>query len=860
MADIASLGLEVDSSKIREATLALRAMPEAASAAERAAAKWGLTTDAAAQSSDEFSKRVQKTIRDLDFQTQQLQRNTVEQERYAAVRKAGVSADSAAGQAVMASVTALQAQRAAHRSAGEAATLTATATRAAGASYGFLVDHLKGLAAAYISVEVARKAWEIGLKAGDLGDQAEQIGVNTDQLQAYRLAGAQVGIEAEQMDGAITKLARSMGSAADGNKEMIELFRKLKVNLLDARGELRPTADVLPEVARGLLAVQSSSQRTANEMTLFGKSGAVMATVLKVIAQGNDAVVQSARDQKALVSPEAIESWNRLSASMKVAEQRWSTLVAEFGADLALPVVEHLKGLLEGTRKELEGIQSIWKWIVANMDAAKRADVRAAATPAQNDLQNLQDRLAALRQNPTQFGFQASEKALTEQIAARQEAAKRIEALANQTVLQMDEGDARRGKLPIAAPPLGVTETGTRGVGSPVPKEAGESYRKLTAEAEKYIAVKNAETAGIGLNAEAAARLKHEQELLGKATEGNLVLGPQQIAQIKDLAAAMAAADGKFAAAKFIDDMNKHTSEFVANQDAEREALLLSTRSADELRFAQELLNKAKAEGVPIDEALRASIQASAAAMANAKAKTDTLREAVDFAKDVTKGFMSDINNGLRQGQSLWESFGNAAVNVLNKISDKLMEMAVNQIFDAAFGGKGGGGGGIANLLGLGGPSNGFGGLFGGASFGGTTFADAVAGGIMPVAKGGVFAHGNVVPFAHGGIVSRPTLFPMANGGTGLMGEAGDEGVLPLRRNSRGQLGVHASGMTAPVINIEVAADSDWVRATARDEAGNVVAASTPKIISTAVKKSGEQVVPITDNYHRERGGDYRAG
>jgi hypothetical protein len=41
-------------------------------------------------------------------------------------------------------------------------------------------------------------------------------------------------------------------------------------------------------------------------------------------------------------------------------------------------------------------------------------------------------------------------------------------------------------------------------------------------------------------------------------------------------------------------------------------------------------------------------------------------------------------------------------------------------------------------------------------------------------------------------VVSQPTLFPFARG-IGLMGEAGPEAILPLRRGAGGRLGVEAT-------------------------------------------------------------------
>lgn len=70
----------------------------------------------------------------------------------------------------------------------------------------------------------------------------------------------------------------------------------------------------------------------------------------------------------------------------------------------------------------------------------------------------------------------------------------------------------------------------------------------------------------------------------------------------------------------------------------------------------------------------------------------------------------------------------------------------------------------------------------------------SMAGGLVEAlahANGGV--PGRIMPFAAGGVVSSPTYFGMT-GGLGLMGEAGSEAILPLRRGPDGALGVAAGG------------------------------------------------------------------
>ena len=62
-----------------------------------------------------------------------------------------------------------------------------------------------------------------------------------------------------------------------------------------------------------------------------------------------------------------------------------------------------------------------------------------------------------------------------------------------------------------------------------------------------------------------------------------------------------------------------------------------------------------------------------------------------------------------------------------------------------------------------------------------------------------------------GGIVNRPTLFPFAKG-IGLMGEAGPEAIMPLRRGADGKLGVAGGGGGSTTINVSVDAKGTSVQ------------------------------------------------
>ena len=82
---------------------------------------------------------------------------------------------------------------------------------------------------------------------------------------------------------------------------------------------------------------------------------------------------------------------------------------------------------------------------------------------------------------------------------------------------------------------------------------------------------------------------------------------------------------------------------------------------------------------------------------------------------------------------------------------------------------------------------------------------------------------GKLLPFADGGVVSQPTHFPMGSN-MGLMGEAGSEAILPLKRGADdGALGVAASGgLAGPqiVFNVTTSDAQSFQKSEAQISAG----------------------------------------
>jgi hypothetical protein len=200
---------------------------------------------------------------------------------------------------------------------------------------------------------------------------------------------------------------------------------------------------------------------------------------------------------------------------------------------------------------------------------------------------------------------------------------------------------------------------------------------------------------------------------------------------------------------------------------------------------AGDAVDRAGSAGRAAGGALTAAADIAKAAW---EATAEAIRAAQEKSREIAQGLAQDITGpikeALKSGEFSWETFAGAISRIAQNLATRLIELAFKPIetalLNAFMGGGGGGGGG------------------------------GILGSLFGFARGGVFAGGReLTAFAQGGVVNRPTVFPFAKG-MGLMGEAGPEAILPLRRGRGGRLGVEMSSegaapapaMSTRIINV----------------------------------------------------------
>jgi hypothetical protein len=689
--------------------------------------------------------------------------------------------------------------------------------RAKNAALGF--KSLKGAVAGFGAV-IAGSAIVGGLgamvkKSVDLGDALGKLstrtGVAQDALIGMRNAAALSDVSNESLAKSLAKLNVNLVEAVEGNATLQSAFKRLGVDIKGADGQVISTEQAMKRLADRFADMPDGVQKTAAAVAVFGRSGADLIPLLNGGAEAMDKFTYKVSNDFSARS----ELFNDTITILGFKTQG-------FGLELTDALLPALQSILEvfgdlfSTDQDWTALFEIIKFGLRSVATVLFATIKLVDVFVKTIVYSFDAIGKAL-----QGDFQGAGRALSQGFGAGMEQAKR---------------DFQQiGKLfTDAAPGTGSGRRTGRGLDldtSSEDKKAAAASKAAASDAKRRETLTQK---AIDLQKQLRRSVEDTRDafdVLGASPTQQLALARDTALleskrnlddltkSVVDLSNEVTQAGGKFDFKPFVDLLNQ-----LGRADAELakgafqqglKDLLPSleeydakiaevTRGKTELTEVEKLNAQVNLLQLDILDEHVDLLRQRAAALDEATKKQEENNNS--FGKQFSQSFGDGIKSMGDLAGNLGSSFASAfegmadqltefvttgkanfrdfAASVLRDISRMIIQYA---IFNAVKG--------IINI-------------FNPAAALGSSAANVAQ--YAPLnAKGNVYAQNGIQAFARGGIVNGPTLFPFAKG-IGLMGEAGPEAIMPLRRGRDGNLGVMSSGggTTNVVVNVDASGSS----------------------------------------------------
>lgn len=193
-------------------------------------------------------------------------------------------------------------------------------------------------------------------RLSDLGGQAmstaKRIGAAVMGVQRLNYAAAQNESNAAEMADGLKFLNRNAVAAASGSQEMAVWFRRAGISVKDAHGKIKPTEQLVGELADKFHTMPDGPKKTALAMALLGRSGEGLIPTLNLGRKGLDEMGKKAEWLGIVMDKETAESFDDLGDNMAD--------VGRAGQGIFIAALKPLLPLLNGL------VTSVTKWLVAN--------------------------------------------------------------------------------------------------------------------------------------------------------------------------------------------------------------------------------------------------------------------------------------------------------------------------------------------------------------------------------------------------------------------------------------------------------------------------------------------------------------
>lgn len=651
----------------------------------------------------------------------------------------------------------------------------------AAAGFSNLKGAVAGLGAAIAGSAIVGGLTAVVKQSIDAGDELFNLqaktGVAASALIGIGNAAKLADVDMATLGKGLTKLNINLVRAAEGNDALARQFQALGISVKDANGNVAPTDKVLGQIADRFADMPDGAQKAAAAVALFGKAGA---DLIPLLNEGADSMEQFTY---------------KVSEDFAARSDLFNDTITEFGIKTQGFGMELTDALLPALQSILEVFGDLFD---TKQDWTALFDViivglRAVATVIYATIK-LVDMVI---KNVVAY-FDAISKALQGDFSG---AADVLQNRVSNLLEQARRDFAQIQKIWTDAPSPGTgRRTGGRSMGldtTDADREAAAEARRAAAEAKRAATEQerleqrrrdlgqraldlqqqlresledlNAAYAGVGANEFEELALRRNEAI----TDNNRLVD-QLTRDVVKLALEINEAGGQIDIKPFEDLINAISEGNVALADKEYQQGLkeIGDRAAEAAIGLLEFTDAAEVQ----QGAIRGARDGITAYLEG----VGTLSENIsNVALNAFQGLEDAIVSLTTTGKFSFKDFALSVIEDLTRMVTRMLIIAPILQFIQSLLPGGPLASANANLSGAGALSSGK--LFSGGLF----------------ANGGTFTNG---------IVNSPTLFKFANGGAGrlgLMGEAGPEAIIPLKRGKDGKLGVAGGGGTSVVVNVD---------------------------------------------------------
>lgn len=683
-----------------------------------------------------------------------------------------------------------------------------------------LYTGLKSLAAVAVTggvVALAKSAIDL---ADDMRDLSQRTGVGVETLGQFKVAAELSGSSLEGVAKGLTFLNKNMVAAATGTEAAAAAFKTVGVATTEADGTLRSADKVFLDVADRFAQLRDGPEKAALAIKILGKAGAELIPILNL---GSKEIQRFGLG----IGPDFADKADAFNDQLGIMKAQTTVLTVQIGSAL-LPVMSGLVSIIGDVVKAIgdlakdfyvaiggmagltEATKILTKtllvfggvaagvFIVSNVVAfggALRTVIKFSREllDIEKRMLLLQTARAAIQGILTGAGAGATKGATPAQkiiggvagagagIAALIAVNKLIDESVNKMMRTIDAASNRATRAttpPGTTPDLSALRTGA----GAKPKKTEEMSQKLyqleldLLEAQR----KENETQVASIKYEIAQQKFAESKL--KNRNDMLELAKAERQYMEDIA-----------------DIATKTGAAVAQDFIKRNQLQEDyKRTVEELQIKAGLITGDKLKQVEIDRELQTILERLPGLT---QAQIDKLKDLVAASKRVKDGFGDTFGESLKQYYDSLKNFGEQVAGSVKGAFQGLEDQLTSFVTT-----------GKANFTDL---ANSIIADIARIAIRQAIIRPLVGGvfdlfGIPKSAMGNVFAQNGIQKFARGGIVDKPTLFPFAKG-IGLMGEAGPEAIMPLRRGRDGRLGVQAAnggGAVSVTVNVDASGTS----------------------------------------------------